>query len=418
MKTTSPRLAFVSEIFHPNPQSTSQLLTALFSGWEVEPGSLAVLCGKERGGPGDTDAAGPRSAILIRRCGLRIDGKRSLVNRLLRYLSFTVGATWELLRLRPGRICAVSNPPYSPIWMWLVTRITRTPYDLLLHDVYPDGLVAIGLLSSRSSVARLWRFLNKIAYAGAASVIVLGRDMADLVHGEYAVPRERIVVIPNWSPTSFPTAPAPKRASPSSAFVAVYSGNMGSWHDIDTIVEAARRLADDGRISFRMVGGGNRRPPAERRAAELGLGNISWRDFVPLEELGGLLASCDVALVSQRDGLTGVAVPCKLYGILAAGRPVLAAVPDDCETAMVIREEACGVVLPPHDPGRLADAIRHLADHPAECSRMAEKAREAYDTKYSVAEARGRFQRLWHLPVCAGLPTCRSQEPPQAPVST
>lgn len=417
MKTTPPRLAFVSEIFHPNPQSTSQLLTALFWGWEVTPGSLAVVCGKERNAAADAAPAEPLETVVIRRCGLRIDGKRSLFNRLLRYLSFTLAATWELLRLRPERICAVSNPPYSPIWMWLITRFTRTPYDLLLHDVYPEGLVAIGMLSSGSIVARLWRGLNRIAYARAASVIVLGRDMADLVHEHYAVPRERIAVIPNWSPTSFPTPPVPNRSSAASPFVAVYSGNMGAWHDIGTIVEAAKLLVGDRRICIRMVGGGKRRQHAQQRSSELGLDNISWGDFVALEELGGLLASCDVALVSQRDGLTGIAVPCKLYGILASGRPVLAAVPEDCETAMVIREESCGLVVPPHDPARLAEAIRTLADHPADCVRMAARARQAYDIKYSVAAARARFQRLWHLPMAGGRQDCLSPNASAAPVA-
>ena len=398
MKYRHPDLAFVTEIFHPNPQSTSQLLTALFSGWPIDPGSVAVVCGKERGAPPDAGSDDNLSAIMIRRCGLRIDGKRSLLNRLLRYLAFTLSATWELLWMRPQRICAVSNPPYSPIWIWLLTRLTRTPYDLLLHDIYPDGLIATDMLAQRSPIAALWRRLNRIAYGSAASLIVLGRDMADLVHEQYAVCRERIHVIPNWSPTHFPSISSSERCAPGSPFVALYSGNMGSWHDIDMIVEAARLLADDQRIRIRMVGGGKRRAAAEKRSLELGLDNISWGDFVPLEQLGELLGSCDVAIVSQRDGLTGIAVPCKLYGILAAGRPVLAAAPASCETAMVIREESCGMVVDPHDPTRLAEALRRLADDPAECRRMAARAQSAYETKYSLVKTRQRFQRLWNLP--------------------
>lgn len=398
MKYRHPDLAFVTEIFHPNPQSTSQLLTALFSGWVIDTGSVAVVCGKESAESLDGGLEDNLSAVMIRRCGLRIDGKRSLVNRFLRYLSFTLAATWELLWMRPKRICAVSNPPYSPIWIWLVTRLTRTPYDLLLHDIYPDGLIATGMLAPRSPIADLWRALNRIAYGSAASLIVLGRDMANLVHEQYAVRRDRIYVIPNWSPTAFQSPSSPERRDPGSPFVALYSGNMGSWHDIDMIVEAAKLLADDQRIRIRMVGGGKRRAAAEARSLQLGLCNMSWGDFVPLEKLGELLASCDVAIVSQRDGLTGIAVPCKLYGILAAGRAVLAAAPADCETALVIREESCGIVMPPHDSAKLATALRRLADDPAECGRMADRARSAYEQKYSLAEARKRFQRLWNLP--------------------
>ena len=398
-----PELAFVSEVFHPNPQSTSQLLSCLFADWPIKPGSVAVVCGKESSEATDLHLNKSFSAIMVRRCGLQINGKRSLMNRLIRYFSFTLGATWAILRLRPRRICAVSNPPYSPIWMWLLTRLTRTPYDLLLHDVYPDGLVAIGMLSSNSLVSRVWGSLNRIAFCSAASVIVLGRDMADLVNTRYGVCRESICVIPNWSPTSFSTAVRRERCEPHEPFTAIYSGNMGSWHDIDMIVEAARLLADDHRISIRMVGDGNRRSAAETRSLELRLDNIAWADFVPLEQLGELLASCDVALVSQRDGLTGIAVPCKLYGILAAGRPVLAAVPATCETAMVICEESCGMVVAPHDPAGLAEALRRLADDPAECRRMADRAQSAYATNYSLAKARQRFQRLWNLPEASGL---------------
>lgn len=403
MKYWHPDLAFVTEIFHPNPQSTSQLLTALFSGWPIDPGSVAVVCGQEPAAPPDAGSENKLPAVMIRRCGLRIDGKRSLVNRFLRYLSFTLAATWELLWMRPKRMCVVSNPPYSPIWIWLVTRLTRTPYDLLLHDIYPDGLIATDMLAPRSSIAALWRGLNRIAYGSAASLIVLGRDMADLVHEQYAVSRERIHVIPNWSPTHFQSISSPVRCDLGSPFVALYSGNMGSWHDIDMIVEAAKLLADDQRIRIRMVGGGKRRAAAEARSLELGLSNISWSDFVPLEKLGELLASCDVAIVSQRDGLTGIAVPCKLYGILAAGRPVLAAAPANCETAMVIREESCGMVVDPHDPVELAKALRLLADDPADCRRMADRARAAYEAKYSLTEARKRFQRLWNLPKASGV---------------
>jgi colanic acid biosynthesis glycosyl transferase WcaI len=107
------------------------------------------------------------------------------------------------------------------------------------------------------------------------------------------------------------------------------------------------------------------------------------------------LACSSVAVISQREQLVGIAVPCKLYGILASGRAVIAAVPERSEVAIVVLEEDCGVVVPPSDPGAVAAAIQTLATSPSTVTAMADRAFSAYRHKYSLAATCQRFWSHW-----------------------
>jgi glycosyltransferase involved in cell wall biosynthesis len=169
------------------------------------------------------------------------------------------------------------------------------------------------------------------------------------------------------------------------------------WHDIETIVRAAELLIAYPNLHFLMIGGGLRRRKALELAELMKLTNITWLPFQPKESLLDSLSCCHLALISQRDGLEGVAVPCKLYGILASGRPILAAVPKGSEIDRVIAEENCGIALHGATPQNLADAILELARDPQRLRIMGNSAFEAYKAKYSIEPALLRFGELWNV---------------------
>jgi glycosyltransferase involved in cell wall biosynthesis len=329
---------------------------------------------------------------------VRLDFKRSLVFRAAHYAAYLAGVARELLR-EPNRLAlVVTNPPFLPVWAALIRTLIGGRFAVEIQDLYPDGLLAVGILRE-GMAAEIWRRLNRAAFRRAESVIVLGRDMAARLESTYGVASEKIRVIPHWSPVEegFVADARETRLlgelKLGGKFVVQYSGNMGLWHDIEQIVRAAEILRRSDGIHFLMVGGGRRRAAAEKLAKSLGLGNMTWTDFRPKEDLADSLSACHVALISQRAGVEGVAVPCKLYGILASGRPVIAAVPETSETARVVREEACGAVVVPEDADALASAIRHLAGNPPQAAEMGFRARRAYETNYSLDSALDAFER-------------------------
>ncbi len=396
------RFCLLCDVFHPSEASTSQLFTQLLGALAADGLRFTVVTNRlPRCARLAQGAATLPPGIDVAAVGLPLAVGASVLMRLLRNVCFVLAASVRLLCVRADRFWASTNPPFAPIWVATIAAVRRRPFDAIVHDVYPEGLVAVGYLQEQAPLAALWHRLNRWAYRRAARVVVLGRDMANLMRDVYDVPPDRLVMFPNWSPFDqsrpprLPDSRLARELGLEDKFVVQYSGNMGLWHDIDTIVEAARILADDPRIHFLMIGDGRRRQPAEGLGQQLGLTNITWADSRPRGELSDSLACSSVAIISQRDQLVGIAVPCKLYGILASGRAVIAAVPERSEVASVVREEGCGVVVPPSDPTALAAAIRCLADDSHSTTEMGRLAFVAYHSKYSLEAAVTRFWRTW-----------------------
>lgn len=392
---------FVSQVFHPDRQATSVLLSQLAARL-VERGFQPVVYAGYP--PAASGARLPSNeqwqGVKIRRGGGRLDGKKNLAARALAYLAYSAWLKWTLLFRTPAKahLIVLTNPPFAPVLVWLCSWWRGWTYDVFLHDVYPDGLVALGQMKPRGLLTRLWSAANRRALARARLVLVLGRDMAELCQDRYGVDAGKISVVPSWSPVDFPVHAAAeatrlwRRLGLERKFVVQYSGNMGLWHDLRTIVEAAAVLRDEPGVHFLMIGDGRRRAEAEQLSIQLGLKNLTWLPFQPAEELGDSLACCHAAIVSQRAGLEGVAVPSKLYGILASGRAVLAQVPANSEAARVVRERDCGIVISPGDAPALAAAIRQLQDDPASTERMGRLAAEAGATQFTLAAAADRFE--------------------------
>ncbi len=402
----------VCQVFHPDEQSTSQLLSDVVRALVARGHAVVVLSGF----PGLEDAAGtPRrenwDGVLIRRGGLRVRFKRNLLWRALSYASYSAFVAWQLLCApRGSRVFVVSNPPFNPVLVALIGRIKRLSWIAMLQDIYPQGLTALGRLRTGGWIDRLWRRANRAALATAHETWVLGRDMVELVHRDYGVPLARVRCVPHWSPVPFAervTFEQTKLADHlglRGKFVVQYSGNMGLWHDIDTIIRAAELLADRDDIRFLLIGAGRKRAAAEQLAQQLGLKNIVWLPYQPRGELMDSLACCHAALISQLAGLVGIAVPCKLYGILASGRAIIGQVPAASEVASVIAEEHCGVVVPPGDAVALAAAIATLAGEPDEVERMGAASFAAYREKYTLEAGADSFELGWREWRTAALP--------------
>ncbi|MBU6180156.1 MAG: glycosyltransferase family 4 protein [Verrucomicrobia bacterium] len=397
----------VTQPYHPDLQSTSHLLTELLGAMGDEPVDFTVICGYPVLLPEGHRGGVPRSEVRgnerILRCGLRFDYKRGLLRRLLYMAAFVLSASWQLLRVRRDElVCAVTNPPFSPVWIHCLSRLRGFRYQIICHDVFPEGLVAVGKISETGPVAELWHAANRRALRGAESIVVLGRDMSELLRLRYGVTGSRLHVISHWSVNDGGGAFAPEKTAlwrslglSGDAFVVQYSGNMGLWHDLETLVRAAAFLKDDPRIRFLFIGGGMRKERAVALALELGADNIRWLPFQPGEALTDSLACGHLALISQREGLEGIAVPCKLYGILASGRGILAMVPQDCEVARVVAEEACGLRLDPDDAPALAREIRRLSESPDEVRALGARSYAAFDRKYRLGTAARAYRRLW-----------------------
>ena len=224
--------------------------------------------------------------------------------------------------------------------------------------------------------------LNRYLVARASRIVALGDTMASrLVEGKGADPA-RITVIHNWADTSA-IVPSDKRNTFAQAhglddrFVVLHAGNIGLSQNLDVVIDAADRLRARPEILVLFIGDGSRRLALEAAAASRGLANVRFLPFQPRDQLRWTYASSDVCLVSLKAGLAGYIVPSKLYPILAAGRPYVAAVDASSEVAAITRRHECGRLATPGDAEDLARQILALADDPASRQAMCARAREA-----------------------------------------
>ncbi|MCX6924752.1 MAG: glycosyltransferase family 4 protein [Verrucomicrobia bacterium] len=400
-------VVLISQVFYPDSQSTSQLLTELLCGIGGGLLRVTVVTGHTAEQEGRFPPRRERLGVVeIRRAGIAMNYKRSLLRRGLHYFSYMAGATVELWKLRKcSLVIGVTNPPFVPVWLWLLSKTFLGRYQIILHDVYPDGLVALGTMKPRGWMTRIWRAANRRALQSADRVVVLGRDMGELVQTVYRVPSGRIDYVPHWSVFQAAEAvPAEKtrmadKLGLQGKLVVQYSGNMGLWHDIESIVKAAAKLQGHAGIHFLMVGDGVRRAKGQQLAVQLSPRNMTWLPFQPKESLNDSLSCCHLALISQREGLKGVAVPCKLYGILASGRGVLAMVPTGSEVDLVVQEERCGRTIPPGDVDGLVACILEMEQNRSLVQEMGENAFRAYRQKYTLDLAINKFQEIWRQSV-------------------
>lgn len=389
-----PRLLFVNQHYWPDVAATGQILTDLAEHLAARGFEVDVLTGRGRYVSGELEAPAEevRNGVRIRRLISTSFGRSSHLGRIADYAGYYLGALRTLLAgERYDLVIVLTTPPLLSVAARLAGRLRGQPYAVWSMDLHPDAEVAIGMLAERGLPARVLHGLNNAGYRGADLVVDLGFRMKERIAAKGVAP-DRLVTIGMWSDGAGvrPIDPAdnPVRRALGlgpDRLVVMYSGNAGVAHRFEEVREAMRALKDDARFYFLFVGSGPRRAEVEAFIEAEGIANASYRDYFPREELAASLSAGDVHLLTLRESMAGVVVPSKLYGILAAGRPVVMVGPERSEPAQAIRRHDVGVVVDPEAGGTGADlvaALRGLADDPDARRRMGARARAAFEAEY------------------------------------
>jgi glycosyltransferase involved in cell wall biosynthesis len=380
------RLWIVSELYYPEETSTGHFLTGIAEGLASRH-PVRVLCGRPtyRSRGASVSAREVRRGVRISRCWGTRWSKDHLGGRLLNLVTLSLSMLLQAVReFRGGdRVLVVTNPPTAPFVIALACALKRARCYLLVHDVYPDALIAAGYLPPRSVPVLVLERLRLALFRRMERVVVLGRCMHELIVRKTRLAPSRFRIIPNWGDVD-QVVPSPKNGNPllnelglAGRFVVQYSGNLGRTHGADAMLEAARRLAGSPDIHLLLIGSGSRWKDLEQTVRQEGLRNVTLIPPRPREDLVVSLNACDVALLAFVPGMSGISVPSRLYNILAAGKPILAAVDEDSEVARVIREERVGWVVPPDQPDRLAETLLWARSNPEIVAQMGARAREA-----------------------------------------
>ena len=333
-----------------------------------------------------------RNRVVVERVGSTAYPRHQMRRRVSNYLTYLALALPRTLTIRPDLILAMTDPPVAGIAGAFVAWLSGRPFVYNIRDMYPDMALG-GEIVRPSRWVEQWEKMHRHALRRAARVIVLGDDMRDRILAKGVV-AERVVVVRDGAtfPASLPAEDDPmvREIRSGFPFVALHAGNLGFYGAWGTLLEAAELLRKEN-VGLVFIGDGANRGALEAAAASRA--NVRFLPFRPAEQVPHVMRAGDVHIVTVRRGLEGVVVPSKIYGILAAGRPVLALADSRSDAARIVVESGCGLAVDPDDPVRVAAAILDLRGDPARLAEMGRRARETAQ-RYATVNELQRFVRI------------------------
>lgn len=394
------RLWVLTEIYYPEETSTGYYLTRIAEGL-AENFDVKVLCGQPNYSARGIKARARevhKNVEIFRVFGTTLN-KNVIPLRLVNMATISVSMFINAVtKFRSGdRVLVVTNPPTLPFIAAAAAKLRGAVYTLLIHDNYPEILIAAGKTRRDSALVRFANFCNRWLYKHASKIIAVGRDMNELLMKKAAGLDVPIATIPNWaelesvSPADRNDNALLKELGLEDKFVFLYAGNMGYPNDVESIIESAEILGDHDRIHFVFLGAGVKRDWIIEESKRRSLRNVTVLDPRPRSEQQTFLNACDVAFVSLVPSMKGVSMPSRTYNILAAGKPILAIVEEDSETARVVYEESVGWVVPPGNPDTLAETVLEVLARRSDLPELGRRARAAAVEKYSLSAAIDKY---------------------------
>ncbi|NHZ87689.1 glycosyltransferase [Massilia sp. CCM 8733] len=267
----------------------------------------------------------------------------------------------------PDAVIASSTYPLD---IWPAHRIARFAGARLLfelHDLWPLSPIELGGYSRWHPFIMLLQAAEDYACRNACAIVSILPKVRDHLEAHGMAPH-KLHIVPNGADPAEWLAEPPALGGMAGArlaalrsdgkFIVGYAGTHGLANALDTLLDAARLMADP-RIAFVLAGGGPEKPRLVRLARERGLHNVHFLDPVPKREVPALLAYFDVAYIGwQRQRLYryGIA-PNKLIDYMMAGRPILHSVEAGNDP---VADAGCGLTVAPQDPIAVAHGLLAL----------------------------------------------------------
>lgn len=346
--------------------------------------------------------------------------------RALQDLLAEIGFLYSGLRCRRADAVFVESPPITlPIIAYGLKLFRGSSLVLNVQDVFPELLLAMGIIERGSFLARIGQGLERLAYR-CADYIGVHSPKNRLHVLSRSVPEEIVNVFPLWVDTEL-IRPRPRNNAwarehgLTDKFVVMYSGTVGFAMGATTIPRAAERLAERDDIQLVVVGTGPHRHRMEAEIDRLGVDNLLLLPPQPREDFPNVLASADVLLVTLRGELTEnpngyfrAVVPHKLLSGMASGRPILVSAEEEGDTAELVRLSECGLVVPPEDPEALAEAIVKMKQNPEALERWGNNGRDCVCRHFSSSRQVERIEELFRCVIEGETPSLNDPWAPNA----
>jgi colanic acid biosynthesis glycosyl transferase WcaI len=326
--------------------------------------------------------------------------KSNLLRRAIGFILFSyfvglralfAGRFWR----RVDGVLAMSPPLTLGLIGWHTKLFRGGKLVFNIQDVFPDAAVETGAISNQRVIAAA-SWLERVSYQLSDSVVLLSDDLANNVQRKLDQKfHKRIKVIPNFVDTK---AIVPlsrltnyrRELGVDESLVVMYAGNVGFSQSLELMVEAARVLPN---VVFVINGEGAARKSLEAKAHALS--NVKFGEYQDASRLSEVLATGDLHVVPLRRGLGSVSVPSKTYSILAAGRPICAAIDLDTEVPRILAAANAGVCVEPDNQEAFVSALTAMISDRQSLEEMGASGRKWVEGHASPQSIAQRYEALY-----------------------
>lgn len=326
--------------------------------------------------------------------------KSNLLRRAVGFILFSylvglralfAGKVWR----RVDGVLAMSPPLTLGLIGWHTKLFRGGKLVFNIQDIFPDAAIETGAITNKKIIS-FASWLERTSYKCSDSVVLLSDDLANNVQSKLEQEfHKRVRVIPNFVDTQAinPMSRLTNYRTElgiGDALVVMYAGNVGFSQSLEMLIIAARELPQ---LIFVINGEGAARESLKKSAH--GLSNVKFGEYQDASRLSEVLATGDIHVVPLKRGLGSVSVPSKTYSVLAAGRPVVAAVDLDTEVPRILAAARAGVCVEPDDSDAFISALRAMAQDPKILSEMGERGRIWVENHASPASVAQRYEALY-----------------------
>ncbi|NRD76950.1 glycosyltransferase family 4 protein [Bacillus sp. BRMEA1] len=286
--------------------------------------------------------------------------KSNKISRIKNILAYFLGAMIATFKVgEMDYVYSISQPPIlgGLIGVW-GKWMKNAKYIYNIQDFNPEQTMAVGY-SKSTLILKSMLWFDKFSCKRSDKVIVVGRDMVETLENRFKgkkVPKN--IFINNWIDEKeiYPLQldeekvfAFKKKYGLENKFIIMYSGNLGLYYDLENLMKVIKKFKDRDDVAFAFVGEGSIRNQLVLYKDNHNLKNVIFIPYQDKAELIYSLNAGDVHWCINAKGIKGVSVPSKLYGIMAAGKPVLGMLEEGSEARLIIEGTNCGLVCEPGD---------------------------------------------------------------------
>ena len=356
------KIYLVTEYFHSNQNTTGYLFHKLYLHLKKTYGSdLSIIVKEDK----NNDVIDPDS-IIVNDLNLN---KKNLIQRLFFELLISFRFLIKILKnvKKNDLVFTGTTPIFLLIVMYLAKKIIGFQWVLLVHDVFPENLVAAKVLKKENIVYKALKKVFDIFYATPEKLIVIGQDMKNLV--DKKTKKNNSIVIQNWIDENDVEVQdkseneiLKKLNWENEPVVFQFFGNIGRVQGVDNIIEAIKLIEPSKRPKFLFMGDGAYVEQLNHAIETLNDPNIQYIGSVRQDDKSKGLNAGDIAIVTLAEGMLGLGVPSKAYFSMAADKPLLAIMDEYSEVACMLKKHQIGWVVPPENPELLAKTILEIIE--------------------------------------------------------